>query len=432
MSKYNQDFESLKQWYIHNIPSRKKFMRSQKISDTFIALNYPNYRLWFIGQIVSLVGTWMQATAQGYLIYQITKSDAFLGYVSFANGLPILLFTLYGGVIADRIPRRRLIVITQTSMMVLAFILAALTFSNLVQPWHIIVLAFLLGTANAFETPARQSFVSEMVDRKDMTNAIALNSTMFNIGTVVGPAVAGLVYAWLGPGWCFTINGISFIAVIFALLLMKLSGILSPRSGNSAFKELKEGVIYAVQDKTIRALLVNLGVVGIFGFGLLTLLPAWSVDVLKGDVTTNGLLLSARGIGSLIGALMIAYIGSRGTRGKIWAIGYFFTPIFFIIFAFVRWVPLSLAVMVCIGWAVMAMINTTNALIQNYVPDQLRGRVMGVYSLVFMGGSPVGSLIAGTVASKIGEPVTIMLFSSLMMVIFIITFFFRPFMRTLN
>jgi predicted MFS family arabinose efflux permease len=432
MSKYNQDFESLKQWYIHNIPSRKKFMRSQKISDTFIALNYPNYRLWFIGQIVSLVGTWMQATAQGYLIYQITKSDAFLGYVSFANGLPILLFTLYGGVIADRIPRRRLIVITQTSMMVLAFILAALTFSNLVQPWHIIVLAFLLGTANAFETPARQSFVSEMVDRKDMTNAIALNSTMFNIGTVVGPAVAGLVYAWLGPGWCFTINGISFIAVIFALLLMKLSGILSPRSGNSAFKELKEGVIYAVQDKTIRALLVNLGVVGIFGFGLLTLLPAWSVDVLKGDVTTNGLLLSARGIGSLIGALMIAYIGSRGTRGKIWAIGYFFTPIFFIIFAFVRWVPLSLAVMVCIGWAVMAMINTTNALIQNYVPDQLRGRVMGVYSLVFMGGSPVGSLIAGTVASKIGEPVTVILFSSLMMVIFIITFFFRPFMRTLN
>ncbi len=374
----------------------------------------------------------MQATAQGYLIYQITKSDAFLGYVSFANGLPILLFTLYGGVIADRIPRRRLIVITQTSMMVLAFILAALTFSNLVQPWHIIVLAFLLGTANAFETPARQSFVSEMVDRKDMTNAIALNSTMFNIGTVVGPAVAGLVYAWLGPGWCFTINGISFIAVIFALLLMKLSGILSPRSGNSAFKELKEGVIYAVQDKTIRALLVNLGVVGIFGFGLLTLLPAWSVDVLKGDVTTNGLLLSARGIGSLIGALMIAYIGSRGTRGKIWAIGYFFTPIFFIIFAFVRWVPLSLAVMVCIGWAVMAMINTTNALIQNYVPDQLRGRVMGVYSLVFMGGSPVGSLIAGTVASKIGEPVTVILFSSLMMVIFIITFFFRPFMRTLN
>jgi MFS family permease len=369
-------------------------MKSQKINDTFIALSYPNYRLWFIGQIVSLIGTWMQATAQGYLIYQITKSDAFLGYVSFANGLPILLFTLFGGVVADRIPRRRLIVITQTSMMILAFILAALTFTNLVQPWHIIVLAFLLGTANAFETPARQSFVAEMVDRKDMTNAIALNSTMFNIGTVVGPAVAGLVYAWLGPGWCFTINGISFIAVIFALLLMKLSGILNQSSGKSAFNELKEGVIYSWQEMTIRALLANLAVVGIIAFGLLALLPAWSVDVLKGNVTTNGLLLSARGIGSLIGALMIAYIGSGGTRGKIWAIGYFFSPIFFMIFAFIHVVSLSLAVMVCVGWAVMAMINTTNALVQYQVPDQLRGRVMGVYSLVFMGGSSVMFIIA--------------------------------------
>jgi MFS family permease len=407
-------------------------MKSQKINDTFIALSYPNYRLWFIGQIVSLIGTWMQATAQGYLIYQITKSDAFLGYVSFANGLPILLFTLFGGVVADRIPRRRLIVITQTSMMILAFILAALTFTNLVQPWHIIVLAFLLGTANAFETPARQSFVAEMVDRKDMTNAIALNSTMFNIGTVVGPAVAGLVYAWLGPGWCFTINGISFIAVIFALLLMKLSGILNQSSGKSAFNELKEGVIYSWQEKTIRALLANLAVVGIIAFGLLALLPAWSVDVLKGNVTTNGLLLSARGIGSLIGALMIAYIGSGGTRGKIWAIGYFFSPIFFMIFAFIHVVSLSLAVMVCVGWAVMAMINTTNALVQYQVPDQLRGRVMGVYSLVFMGGSSVGALFAGLVAQRVGEPITVMVFSCIMMVMFIIAFINNPNLRKLN
>jgi MFS family permease len=408
-------------------------MKSQKLNDTFIALSYPNYRLWFIGQIVSLVGTWMQATAQGYLIFQLTKSDAYLGYVSFANGVPILLFSLFGGVIADRIPRRRLIVITQSFMLVLAFILAGLTFTNLVQPWHIIVLSFLLGTANAFETPARQSFVSEMVGRKDMTNAIALNSTMFNIGTVVGPAVAGLVYAWLGPGWCFTINGISFIAVIIALLLMNLSGVLPPaRTGVSAIKELMDGVTYAWRDKTIRALLANLGVMGLLGFGLLTLIPAWAVDVLKGDVTTNGLLLSARGIGSVIGALMIAFIGSRGTRGKVWVIGYFFAPVFFTVFAFIHWVPVSLAVMVCVGWAVMAMINTTNALVQNLVPDQLRGRVMGVYALVFMGGSSIGSLIAGLVANKIGEPSTVLVFSSIMMVAFIITYIFRPFTRALN
>jgi MFS family permease len=407
-------------------------MKSTKINDTFIALSYPNYRLWFIGQIVSLVGTWMQSTAQGYLVYDLTKSDAFLGYVSFANGLPILLFTLYGGVIADRIPRRRMIVITQTTMMVLAFILAVLTFTHLVQPWHIIVLAFFLGTANAFETPARQSFVSEMVEYKDMTNAIALNSTMFNIGTVVGPAVAGLVYAWLGAGWCFTINGISFIAVISALLLMKLSGILTKPVTKSAFNELKEGLVYTVNEKIIRGLLLNLGVVGFFGFGLLTLIPAWAVDVLGGNVTTNGLLLSARGVGSLLGALMIAYVGSGGTRGKIWAVGYFFTPIFFIIFAFIHAIPASLAMMVCIGWSVMAMINTTNALIQSHVPDELRGRVMGVYSLVFMGGSPVGSLVAGLTADKIGEPNTVWLFSGMMMIFCLITFIFRPKLRSLN
>ena len=407
-------------------------MKSQKINDTFAALNSPNYRLWFFGQMFSLVGTWMQSTAQGYLVYEITQSAAFLGYVSLANGLPTWLFTLYGGVIADRIPRRKMIIITETTMMVLAVILAALTFTNLVQPWHIIVLSFFLGTANAFETPARQSFVSEMVDRKDMTNAIALNSTMFNIGTVVGPAVAGLVYAWLGPGWCFTINGISFIAVIIALVLMKLADSVPPASGKSAINELKEGISYAFHDKTIRSLLVNLGMVGIFGFGLLALLPAWAVDVLKGDVKTNGLLLSARGVGSLIGALMIAYIGSRGTRGKIWTLGYLLTPVFFYIFAFIRWIPASLAVMIMLGWALMSMINTTNALVQSHVPDNLRGRVMGVYSLVFMGGTPLGSFISGTIADRIGVPTTVIIFSTVVLLTAIATFFLRPQMRQLN
>ncbi len=407
-------------------------MTTFKPKETFAALQYPNYRLWFIGQIVSLVGTWMQATAQGYLIYDLTKSDAFLGYVSFANGLPTLLFTLLGGVVADRLPRRRLIVITQSSMMVLAAILAALTFTHLVQPWHIIVLAFLLGTANAFDAPARQSFVSEMVDRQHMTNAIALNSTMFNVGTVIGPAFAGMVYAWVGPGWCFTINAISFIAVIGALLMMRLSGVLSPASHASPFKELREGLTYAWQDSTIHPLLLNLGVVGFFGFGLLALLPAWAVDVLKGDVTTNGLLLSARGVGSLIGALMIAAIGSRGTRGKIWMLGYLASPVFLLIFAEIRWVPASLFVLMLAGWGLMAMINTTNALIQSHVPDQLRGRVMGVYALVFMGGSPVGSLVAGWLADAIGEPITVIIFSGTLLLVAIVSIISKPSLRALN
>ena len=408
-------------------------MKSSKINSTFAALQSPNYRLWFFGQMFSLVGTWMQSTAQGYLVFDLTHSAAYLGYVSFANGLPTILFTLFGGVIADRIPRRKMITITQTGMMVLAAILAVLTFSNFVQPWHIIVLAFLLGVCNAFETPSRQSFVAELVERKDMTNAIALNSTMFNIGTVVGPAVAGLVYAWLGPAWCFTINAISFIAVIAALIMMKLADVVvPPASDRSPFKQMLDGVTFSLHNDTIRCLLINLGIIGVFGFSLLNLTPAWAVDVLKGDVKTNSWMLSARGIGSLIGALMIAYIGSNGTRGKIWTLGYLLTPIFFFIFAFVRWIPGSLIMLVLIGWSVMSMINTSNALIQSHVPDDLRGRVMGVYSLVFLGGTPIGAFFAGQLADIIGTPNTVILFNIVVLVSSLITFFNRPQMRKLN
>ena len=407
-------------------------MNSSRIKQTFAALSYPNYRLWFIGQVVSLVGTWMQSTAQGYLVYELTQSAAFLGYVSFANGLPVYLFSLYGGVIADRIPRRKMLVITQATMMVLAFILALLTFTKVVQPWHIIVLAFLLGTANAFDTPARQSFVAELVDRKDMTNAIALNSTMFNIGTVIGPAVAGMVYAWAGPGWCFTINAISFIAVITALLLMNLSGVLQAAPKSPADTGLKEVLVFAWDNKVIRSLLFNLAIIGMFSFGLLALLPAWAVTILKGDATTNGLLLSARGVGSLIGALMIATIGSRGFRGKIWTIGYLLTPVFLMIFAFVRWLPLSLFIMACAGWSLMAMINITNTLVQTHVSDALRGRLMGLYALIFMGGTSLGSLIAGWVADGFSETITVAVFSGFVAIMALVSFISHPEMRRLS
>ncbi|MBE2228128.1 MAG: MFS transporter, partial [Ignavibacteria bacterium] len=189
---------------------------------TFTALKYPNYRLWFWGQMVSMLGTWMQITAQGFLIYDITRSPAYLGYVGFASGIPTWVFMLYGGVIADRFSKRKVLVITQTIMMLLAAILAILTFLKLVQPWHIILLAFLLGTANAFDAPSRISFVNELVDKPDLTNAIALNATMFNTATAIGPAVAGLAYAFAGPAWCFTINAVSFVGVIAALNKMKL------------------------------------------------------------------------------------------------------------------------------------------------------------------------------------------------------------------
>jgi len=407
-------------------------MISSQIKQTFTALSYPNYRLWFIGQVVSLIGTWMQSTAQGYLIYELTHSAAFLGYVSFANGLPTWLFSLYGGVIADRIPRRKMLIITQAFMMVLAITLAILTFTGTVQPWHIIVLSFLLGTANAFDTPSRQSFVSELVDRKDMTNAIALNSTMFNVGTVVGPAVAGMIYAWVGPGWCFTLNGISFIAVITALVLMKLSGVLVNPAEKETPKKLADGLTFAWHNKTIRSLFMNLAVIGFFGFSLMALLPAWAVNILHGDARTNGWLLSARGVGSLIGALMIATVGSRGFRGKIWTVGYFLAPVFLLIFSALRWLPASLLALVCAGWAFMAMLNITNTLVQSHVSDELRGRVMGIYALVFMGGTPLGSLLAGWLAERFGEPLTLSVFSGVVLVLAVVTFIRHPEMRKLS
>src|SRR5208337_2829985 len=247
---------------------------------TFAALAFPNYRLWFFVQMTLLAGTWIQSTAQGYLIYQLTRSAAYRGYVGFASGIATWVFTLYGGVIADRVPRRRLLVITQTLSMLLAFVLSALTFARLVMPWHIIVLAFSLGVVNAFDAPARQSFVLEMVDRSVLTNAIALNSTMFNTAMAFGPAIGGIVYALVGPGWCFTINGLSFVAVIAALASMRLPQWSPPAARASALADIREGFHTVVTYKRILAIIGLLCSVSLFGASFVTLIPAWAVQVL--------------------------------------------------------------------------------------------------------------------------------------------------------
>jgi MFS family permease len=379
------------------------------VQDTFSALRHPNYRLWFIGQLVSLVGTWMQNTAQGYLVYELTKSPAYLGYVGFVSGLPSWIFTLYGGVIADRISRRTLLIITQSSMMALAFILAGLVFTGAVQPWHIVLLAGLLGIANAFDAPARQAFVVELVDRRDMINAIALNSTMFNAATVVGPSVAGITYALFGPAWCFTINGVTYIAVIIALALMHIQVPPLRQRTQSMLAEIKEGLAYVLHDRLTLIVTLSMGMVSLFGLSVVTLLPAWSVDVLRGDVTTNGMLLSARGAGALLGALMVASLGRMKVQGKLWTAGSFIMPITLLFFAGTRWLPLALFVLVLAGWGFMIQANTSNALVQSQVPDHLRGRVMGIYTLVFFGGMPLGALLAGGLADYLGEPLTLTL-----------------------
>lgn len=378
------------------------------LKQTFAALSHPNYRLWFYGQMVSLVGTWMQSTAQGYLIYQLTKSDAYLGYVGFLGGIPSWLLTLYGGVIADRMPRRNLLVITQTSMMILAFILAGLTFGGVVQPWHILILAFLLGIANAFDAPARLAFVPELVDRENLLNAIALNAIMFNTATAVGPAVAGLAYARFGPAWCFILNGVSFVAVIAALILMKLKPWVSIKSQTSAIRDMLTGFNYVRNYSIVAILIAGLGMVSLFGLSFATLLPAWAVEMLGGNATTLGQLQSARGIGALIAGFMIASLGRFQWKGKLLTIGTFIFPTLIIVFSLIHWLPLAMFSLVFLGWSFMLVVNLTNALVQTQAPDNLRGRVMSVYSFIFFGFMPLGALLAGQAADRFGEQITVL------------------------
>jgi MFS family permease len=408
---------------------RKPSRVASFLSQTFSALNHSNYRLWFGGQTISLFGTWMQRTAQAFLIFDLTKSPIFLGYVGFAYGIPSWLFMLYGGALADRFPRRTILLIAQIGMMILAFILAGLTFTGFVQPWHIIILAFLLGCANAFDAPARQAFVTELVDRSDLTNAIALNSSMINTATVVGPAVAGLTYAAFGPAWCFTINGFTFIAVIVALLLMKLAPFKPVDRSVSILKEIKEGLLFVARKPSIRTLIVNLGILSLAGLGFVTLLPVWAVDVLGGDATTNGFLHTARGLGALSGALLIAAIGQSFSQGKLFTVATFVMPISLLLFSFTRILPTSFTTLLCVGWGFMVIINLSNTLVQTNVTDELRGRVMGIFTFTFFGLMPIGSLINGVIADQIGAPLTIQINALILLATALILFVLFPIIR---
>jgi len=402
------------------------------LRQTFTALKYPNYRLWFYGQMVSLFGTWMQSTAQGFLIYQLTDSPLYLGLVAGASGFATWALMLFAGVVADRVPRRTVLVITQTVMMLLAFVLAALTFLHWVQVWHIVLLAFLLGIASAFDAPARQAFVLEMVEREDLTNAIALNATMFNTAVAIGPAAAGFAYAAFGPAWCFTLNGISFIAVIAALLRMRLKPFSTTARRSTVLGDLREGMGYVGRHPIIRTLTAMAGVGSLFAISANTLIPAWAVSILHGDATTNGLLQSARGLGALASALVVASLGRFKFKGRVLTLGSFAFPGMLLAFSSVRWLPLSLLTLMGAGAAQVLMMNLANALVQTQSPDHLRGRVMGVYSWVFFGMMPLGGLLMGALAERIHEPLSIALGAALAMAFAGMVWLFEPKVRALE
>lgn len=373
------------------------------------ALRHRNYRLFFGGQLISLIGTWMQGVAQSWLVYRLTGSPVLLGFVGFACQIPVLLLSPVGGSVADRYNRHRILIATQTTAMLLAFVLAALTLTGHVQVWHIFVLASLLGVVNAVDIPTRQAFAVDMVGREDLINAIALNSSMINGARMIGPAVAGVLVATVGEGWCFLINGISYTAVIAGLLLMSLTVQIRVPLPGSALASIVEGFRYVGRTGPIRALLLLLGLVSLMGMPYAVLMPIFADQILHGGPRGLGLLLGASGFGALIGALVLA--ARKGIRGlgrwiALAAAGFGMS---LILFSLSRSFWLSAALLVPAGFSMMIEMAASNTLIQSLIPDELRGRVMAAYSMMFIGMGPFGSLLAGALAHRIGAPAAVML-----------------------
>jgi len=373
------------------------------------ALHSRNYRLFVAGQVISLVGTWMQSVAQSWLIYRLTGSAALLGLIGFAGQIPIFVLAPLGGVIADRLNRHRVLIATQGTMMVLAVILAALTLGGLVHQWHIFFLATLLGIANAFDIPTRQAFLAETVSRENMINAIALNSSLLNGARIVGPAIAGLVVAAFGEGWCFLLNAISYIAVIGALLMMDVSMAPHPHAHVSAWESIVEGFAYSWNAKPVRALLLLLGLVSLMGMPYSVLMPIIAAGVLHGGPNAYGLLMSASGVGALAGAVLLTFRRHIRGLGRWVAISAVSFGISLIAFSFSRVLWLSALLLVPAGFFMMVEMAASNTLIQSMIPNRLRGRVMSVYSMMFMGMAPVGALVAGALAAPLGAAATVAL-----------------------
>ena len=374
------------------------------------ALRNRNFRLFLTGQLVSIAGTWMQTVAQSWLVYRLTGDSRMLGLVGFVSQVPASLFAIFGGDLADRGNRHKIVVAAQAALMVFAFVLAGLTLSGSIRLWHVFVLSWLAGMVNAYEIPARQSFIAEMVSREDLMNAIALNSSMFNGARIVGPALAGIVIASVGEGWCFFLNGVSFLAVLAGLLMMRLGPRKpSPPSTLSAFRRTVEGFQYVAETAPVRALLLLLGLVSLTGLPFSVLMPIFADQVLHGGPKALGMLMGASGLGALFGALILTVRKGMFGLGRLVMLGAGGFGLSLIAFSFSTSYWLSVILMLPSGFTVMIQFGATNTLVQSMIPDRLRGRVMAIYSMMIMGMAPFGSLIAGYMARFIGPPATVAL-----------------------
>ena len=379
-----------------------------RLSDGFRALRNRNFRLFISGQLISLTGTWMQTVAQSWLVYRLTGKASVLGLVAFAGMFPVFLLAPVGGWAADRIRPHTLVIATQTASMLLSLMMALLILSGHIQLWHIVVAALLLGVVNAFDIPARQVFVAQTVDRTDLMNAIALNSSMFNGARIIGPAVAGALLFSVGEGWCFLINSLSYLAVIAGLLAMRLDA-AHTRRPPAGDQSVLEGFRFILGAHAVRDLLLLLGLVSLLGMPYSVLMPIFADQVLHGGAKAYGVLMGISGIGALAGALSLAL--RRSPRG----LGYWIAAstigfgVALIAFSLSRSFPLSLLIMLPLGYTLMVQMASTNTLIQMMIPDALRGRVMSVYTMMFIGMTPLGALLGGTLAHRVGAPLTVAL-----------------------
>jgi MFS family permease len=374
----------------------------------FGALAHRNFRLFFIGQGISLIGTWMQNVGEGWLILTLTNSPFYVGLTSALSSLGVLLFSLYAGVIADRTDKRRFIVFMQVAFMLEAFAVAILVWTGVIQVWHVLTLATLLGIASAFDIPMRQSFVYDMVGKDDLMNAIALNSSLFNGARVIGPAIAGLLIGAVGIAACYFLNGLSYIAVIVGLLMMTLPRPQRLESTVSVWAGFREVLVYLRNDARLRVLMILTAILSIFGFPYLTMMPVFARDVLHRGAGGYGALTSSVGIGAVLGALGVALRSSRiRARGRLMLMGGTAFGILLILFAGSRSLGLSMVLLGLAGCAMIVNNSITNTLLQMAAPDHLRGRIMGFYSFVFVGMAPFGAFLFGIVAEHTGVSTTI-------------------------
>lgn len=374
------------------------------------ALRYRNFRLFFMGQGISLIGTWMQQIAMSWLVYRLTGSALLLGVVGFSSQIPSFLLSPFAGVLADRVNRRGLLMSTQSLSMLQAFILAALVLTGTIRIWHIILASIFIGMVNAFDIPARHSFFVEMIENKeDLSNAIALNSSMFNGARLIGPAVAGALIAVLGEGLCFLINGVSYLAVLWALAIMRLKPSEGIAVRNPVLLELKEGFSYVLGFAPIRLILTVLALLSLVGMPYTVLMPVFAGKVLHGGVHTYGFLMTASGVGAFASAIFLASRKTVLGLGRIIAIASAMFGISLIAFSLSRSIPLSLITLCIAGFAAITQVAACNTILQTITDDDKRGRVMSFYSMSFMGMAPFGSLIGGALAGRIGAPETILI-----------------------